>query len=133
MDAYFKGRALSDDYFDKSTYHARLSILYGHCTGYAELRLAKNLEKTQHFHKALQLYNLILNDVRFHFRRSGMGNSVDFIKRRDNVICKLSKAKDCENDVLFSPKELQIIYQNVRKNDEKERADDEFLKSHGYV
>lgn len=83
MDAYFKGRALSPDYFDKSTYYAKQAILYGHNTGYAEDRLAKNLEKLKLYHQSLQLYDLILENKEFHFSQAGIGNKIDFARRRE--------------------------------------------------
>ena len=74
MDAYFKLREQHPDYINKSNYHAKQAIIYGHNTGYAEERLAKNLDKEKKYHLSLQLYNLILNTEGFHFSTHGCGN-----------------------------------------------------------
>lgn len=123
MDAYFKGRNISPEYFDKSTYHAKQAIIFGHNTGYAEERLAKNLEKTKQFHQALQLYDIILENKEFHFSKHGIGKKIDFAKRRELVKKKLDKALDTVNDVLFTPKEIMQIIQSIRDNDAREEAE----------
>lgn len=123
MNAYFKGRELSPDYLDKSTYHAKKSILLGHHTGYAEERLAKNLDKAKLYHQSLQLYNLILDNKEFHFSPGGCGNSIDFAKRRDAVLKKMDKALDTENDILFTQDEINQIVQGIKDAD-KQREED---------
>ena len=120
MDAYFKGRILAPEYLDKSTYYAKQAMLYGHHTGYAELRLARNLERTKCFHQSLQLYKLILDTEGFHFSPHGVGFSIDFEKRRSNALKNLSKATDKETDVLFTPTEIAQILQSVKDNDTRE-------------
>lgn len=123
MDAYFKGRALSPDYFDKSTYHAKQAILYGHNTGYAEDRLAKNLEKLKLYHQSLQLYDLILENKEFHFSQFGIGNSIDFARRRELVKKKMDKALDTASDILFTPQEVTQIIQSIKNKDAREKAE----------
>lgn len=76
MDAYFKSRDTTPEYFDKSTFHAKRAILCGHNTGYAEDRLAKNLDKKKLFHQSLQLLNLILDNPEFHFRLMGWATAL---------------------------------------------------------
>lgn len=123
MDAYFKGRALSPDYLEKSTYCAKQAILYGHNTGYAEERLAKNLDKAKKYHQSLQLYNLILDNPEFHFSKGGIGNFIDFAKRRASVLKKMDKATDTEDDVLFTPEEIAQVIQSIKDNDAREEAE----------
>ena len=122
MDAYFKSRDTNPEYFDKSTYHAKRAILCGHNTGYAEDRLAKNLDKKKLFHQSLQLLNLILDNPEFHFSTHGMGNGIDFNKRRENVLKKMDKAADSEADILFTPEEIAQIIQSIKDNDAEEEA-----------
>lgn len=126
MDAYFKGRELSPDYLDKSTFHAKKSILLGFHTGYAEERLAKNLDKAKQYHQSLQLYNLILDNKEFHFSPGGCGNSIDFAKRRDAVLKKMDKALDTESDILFTPEEIAQIIQGIKDKDQL--REEELLK-----
>lgn len=123
MDAYFKGRSLSPDYLGKSTFHAKQAILFGHHTGYAELRLAKNLEKVKYYHQSLQLYNLILENKNFHFSTHGVGNYTDFAKRRATILKKMDKALDSERDVLFTSEEIVQIIQGIVDDDAREKAD----------
>lgn len=123
MDAYFKGRALSPDYFDKSTYHAKRAILYGHNTGYAEDRLAKNLEKLKLYHQSLQLYDLILENKEFHFSQAGIGNKIDFARRRELAKKKMDKALDSASDVLFTPQEVTQIIQSIKNKDAREKTE----------
>ena len=122
MDAYFKGKeTTAPDYLDKSTYYAKQAIIYGHNTGYAEERLAKNLDKAKLFHQSLQLYNLILETEGFHFSSQGYGNYIDWNHRRDAVLKKMDKALDTETDVLFTPEEIVQIIQSIKDNDDRER------------
>ena len=126
MDAYFKGKeAVAADYIDKSTYHAKQAILYGHNTGYAEERLAKNLDKAKMYHQSLQLYNLILETDGFHFSTHGCGNCIDWNHRRDSILKKMNKAVDSEADILFTLDEISHIIQTIKENDEKERREKE--------
>ena len=85
--------------------------------------MAKNLEKTKQFHQALQLYDIILENKEFHFSKHGIGNKIDFAKRRELVKKKLDKALDTVNDVLFTPKEIMQIIQSIRDNDAKVGAE----------
>lgn len=127
MVAYFKSRESNPNYFDKSTYHAKRAMLCGHHTGLAEDRLAKNLDKCKHYHQSLQLYNLILDNPGFHFSSHGMGNGIDFNKRRFNVLKKMDKAVDSETDILFTDEEIAQIIQSVRDNDAAEKAERKFF------
>lgn len=113
MDACFKARNLSPDYFDKSTHYARRAILCGHNTGYAHERLAINLEKTRQYHKALRLYALILDTPGFHFDPHGVGNTIDFAKRRAKALAKLPQAEDTPEDTLFSEEEIKRILSSI--------------------
>lgn len=122
MDSYFKARALDDSYFDKCTECARIAILYGHNTGYAHIRLIKNYTQTKHYHKALQLCELILSgDI--HFSRMGCGNCEDFGKRKASILKKLPQAIDKEGDVAFTPEEVASIQKVVAQIEAKEEAD----------
>lgn len=123
MEAYFKSRESNSDYFDKSTHHAKLAMLCGHHTGLAEDRLAKNLDKCKLYHQSLQLYNLILDNPGFHFSSHGMGNGIDFNKRRESILKKMDKAADTEADILFTKEEISQIIQSVRDNDAAEEAE----------
>lgn len=126
MDAYFKGKEIvAPDYIDKSTYYAKQSILNGHHTGYAEQRLAINLDKAKLFHQSLQLYNLILDTEGFHFSSHGCGNFINWKHRRESILKKMDKAMDTENDVLFTPSEIAQIIQNIKDDDNKEEQEKE--------
>ena len=120
MDAYFKLREQHPDYINKSNYHAKQAIIYGHNTGYAEERLAKNLDKEKKYHLSLQLYNLILNTEGFHFSTHGCGNIIDWEKRRKNIIKNMDKATDKENDILFTEDEISKIIKTIYNDDIKE-------------
>ena len=136
MVAYFKARDISPDYFAKSTEHARLAMLYGHHTGYAEQRLAINLEKEHKYHQALQLYSIILDTPGFHFSPHGCGHGIDFESRRQKTLLKITKASDTEDDRLFSNDEIKQMIIDIAKADkleEERRASekwdiDEFVK-----
>lgn len=112
MVSYFKSGNI-----EKSTYHAKQAMLYGHHTGYAEERLAINLDKAKLFHQSLQLYSLILDNKAFHFSRCGCGNDIDWGKRRENAQKRLSKALDTENDILFTDAEVAQIIQGIKDAD----------------
>lgn len=122
MDSYFKARALDDSYFEKCTECARLAILCGHNTGYAHIRLIKNFTQTKHYHKALQLCELILSGE-IHFSRMGCGNYEDFGKRKASILKKLPKAIDKEGDVAFTPEEEASIQKVVAQIEAKEEVD----------
>ena len=123
MNAYYRGRDICPEYFEKSTEHAKLAMLNGHHTGLAEYRLAVNLEKMKFYHQTLQLYDLILNTQGFHFSPHGMGNDIDFNLRRTKVLAKLSKASDKETDRLFTEEEMVRMIQGIQDADEKERKE----------
>lgn len=113
MDAYFKARNDNPQYLNKSTYHARLAILYGHHTGYAEDRLAKNLDRAKYYHQSLQLYDLILRDD-FHFSPHGCGKKEIFAQRRNKALQRIDIAQDSKNNVLFTPDEISTIIKDVQ-------------------
>ena len=121
MVAYFKARGLNDSYFDRSTYHAKMAILNGHHTGYAEQRLAINLDKQKFYHQSLQLYRLILDTEGFHFSASGCGNGIDWEKRRASVLAKIDKANDKETDILFTEGQISKIIKDIADEDEWEK------------
>lgn len=122
MNAYFKGKeVVAVDYIEKSSYHAKQAILLGHDTGYAEERLAKNLDKLKKYHQSLQLYNLILNTDGFHFSKSGCGNSIDWNHRKESILKKMDKATDTENDILFTPTEITQILHSIKDNEDREK------------
>ena len=126
MDAYFKGKeTVALDYIAKSTYYAKQAILTGHNTGYAEQRLAINLDKAKMFHQSLQLYSLILETEGFHFSSHGCGNSIDWNHRKESILNKMDKAVDNEDDVLFSQEEISKIIQIIKDKDDKERREKE--------
>lgn len=108
MLAYFKLRDKQQSYFEKSTICAKNAILLGHNTGYAHERLAINLEKSGKINQAIQLCDLILNP-RFKFSPNGCGNSMDFEKRKTNLLKKLNKATDTQEDLLFTEQETKKI------------------------
>lgn len=124
MNAYFKGKEITaSDYIERSSYHAKQAILFGHNTGYAEERLAKNLDKAKLYHQSLQLYNLILDTAGFHFSQNGCGNSIDWNHRRESILKKMDKALDTESDILFTPEEIVMILQRIKDNDVREEAE----------
>jgi len=116
MVAYFKAREIKPDYFDKSSYHAKMAILNGHHTGYAEDRLAKNLDKQKKYHQTIQLCDLVLRDD-FHFTEHGCGNVIDFSTRKEKAQQRINKASDNENDLLFTPEEIEKIIGDIKKTD----------------
>lgn len=121
MVAYFKGKeATAQDYLVKSSYYAKQAMLNGHNTGYAEERLAKNLDKAKLYHQSLQLYNLILETDGFHFSSQGCGNFIDWNHRRDAILNKMDKAMDTEDDILFTPKEIAQIIKSIKDKDDIE-------------
>lgn len=122
MDAYFKGKQeVASDYIAKTNYYAKQAILNGHNTGYAEQRLAINLDKAKLYHQSLQLYNLILETKGFHFSSHGCGNSIDWNHRKASVLKNFGKAVDNESDELFTIEEITRIIQTIKDNDDKER------------
>ena len=121
MNAYFKGKEeVAMDYLEKSSYHAKQAILLGHNTGFAEERLAKNLDKAKMFHQSLQLYNLILETEGFHFSSHGCGTTIDWNHRRESILKKMDKAVDSETEILFTPDEISQIILSIKENDKKE-------------
>lgn len=118
MDAYFKAREIDSTYLDKSSYHAKMAILNGHHTGYAEDRLAKNLDKQKKYHQTIQLCNLVLRED-FHFSPHGCGNTIDFSARKEKAQQKINKASDDESCSLFTPTEIEKIINDIKNTDIK--------------
>ncbi len=118
MDAYFKVRNENPIFLDKSVEHAKLAMLYGHNTGYAQERLAINLEKLGKVNQAIQVCNIVLSE-QFHFSTHGCGNKEEFSKRKEKLIKKLSKATDSENSALFTDYEILFLIEQIRLKDER--------------
>lgn len=118
MVAYYKARDINSEYFDKSSYHAKMAILNGHHTGYAEERLAKNLDKQKKYHQTIQLCDLVLRDD-FHFSAHGCGNKIDFSVRREKALQKINKASDDETSVVFTSNEIEKIINDIRETDKR--------------
>ena len=116
MVAYFKAREINPEYFAKSSYHAKMAIINGHHTGYAEDRLAKNLDKQKRYYQTIQLCDLVLRDD-FHFSAHGCGNKIDFATRREKSLQRINKASDNENDLLFTPVEIEKIINDIKETD----------------
>ena len=128
MEAYFKGRNITPTYLELSTYHAKQAILCGFNKEMAPERLAINLEKNKCFHQSLQLYNLILENKDFKFSRLCHGDYDKFKKRKESALKKLDKALDSENDILFTPQEIEQIIENIAKTNEKEDLEEKERK-----
>jgi len=109
MVAYFKCRDKNTNYLNLSTQYAKKSILCGHNTGYSHERLAINLEKAEMIHQAIQLCDVVLSP-QFKFSEQGCGNLMDFQARKNRLLKKMDKAKDTENDRLFTHEEILSIY-----------------------
>lgn len=122
MDAYFKLRDEDSVFFEKSSEHARLAMLFGHNTGYVQKRLIINLEKQRKYFQALQLCKIILFDE-FHFSKHGSGNKEEFEKKKALLEKKINQASDTLADILFSEKEIVDIIKQIREDEEKEKKE----------
>lgn len=122
MDAYFKLRNENPTFYDKSTEHARLSMLYGHNTGYVQKRLAINLEKQGNINQAIQLCNIVLLD-KFHFSKHGCGNKEEFEKRKITLEKKINKAIDKKDNILFTNEEISCIIEQIQLDEEREKEE----------
>lgn len=118
MDAYFEVRKEKSHFLDKSVEHAKLAMLYGHNTGYAQERLAINLQKLRKINQAIQICDIVLLD-KFHFSKHGCGNKDDFIKRKQKLIQKLNKSVDNQDNLLFTHKEISFLIEQIRLEDER--------------
>lgn len=116
MDAYFKARQMNESYYEKSTEHARLAMLYGNNTGYVQERLVINLTKDKKIYQAIQVCDIILSDG-FHFSKHGCGNKEDFAKRKAKLLQQTSKSIDNENSKIFSQLEIQDIINHIKENE----------------
>lgn len=119
MDAYYKARDNDAGYFDKATYHAKMAMIYGHNTGYAQKRLVINLEKMNLFNQSIQLCDIILSE-RFNFSSHGHGTKSEYENRKNKLMLKLAKSQDSKSDHLFSELELDIIYSNIELSNQQE-------------
>jgi hypothetical protein len=128
MDAYFKIRNENPIFYDKATEHARLAMLYGHNTGYVQKRLAINLEKQGKIYQAIQICNIVISD-KFHFSKHGCGNKVEFVKRKETLINKITNAADKEDDIFFTNEEVSFLIEQIRLDEEREiKEQDEYEK-----
>ncbi|PZX58248.1 hypothetical protein LV84_01452 [Algoriphagus ratkowskyi] len=117
MDAYFKARKENSTFYDKSIEHARLAMLYGHNTGYAQKKLAIGLEKQRKIYQAIQVCNIILSDD-YHFSRHGCGNIVEFANRKERLLKKVPNSLDDENSFLFTESEISYMIKQIQEDDE---------------
>ena len=119
MDAYFKARNEDRIFYDKSTEHARLAMLYGHNTGYVQKRLTINLEKIGKIYQAIQICNIVLLD-KFHFSKHGCGTKEEFAKRKATLIKKTDQAIDKENDLIFTNVEISYLLEQIQLDEDRE-------------
>lgn len=119
MDAYFKARNEDRIFYDKSTEHARLAMLYGHNTGYVQKRLTINLEKIGKIYQAIQICDIVLLD-KFHFSKHGCGTKEEFAKRKATLIKKTDQAIDKENDLIFTNVEISYLLEQIQLDEERE-------------
>ena len=119
MDAYFKSRNEDRIFYDKSTEHARLAMLYGHNTGYVQKRLTINLEKIGKIYQAIQICNIVLLD-KFHFSKHGCGTKEEFTKRKATLIKKTDQAIDKENDLIFTNEEISYLLEQIQLDEDRE-------------
>lgn len=119
MDAYFKARNEDRIFYDKSTEHARLAMLYGHNTGYVQKRLTINLEKIGKIYQAIQICNIVLLD-KFHFSKHGCGTKEEFAKRKATLIKKTDQAIDKKNDLIFTNVEISYLLEQIQLDEDRE-------------
>lgn len=119
MDAYFKARNSDESYYDKSTKHARLAMLYGHNTGYAQKRLVINLTKDKKIHQAIQICDIVLSNE-FHFSKHGCATKDEFAQKKSKLIQQLEKSHDNKDSIVFSQSEIQEIQFHIKENDKQE-------------
>lgn len=118
MDAYFKIRDENTDFYDKYIEHARLSMLYGHNTGYVQKKLVIGLEKQGRINNAIQVCNIVLMD-KFHFSSHGGGKKEEFINRKEKLIKKLNKSLDNNESMLFTEMEISSLIELIRMEDKR--------------
>jgi hypothetical protein len=118
MDAYFKVRDENPMFYDKHIEHARLAMLYGHNTGYAQKKLAVGLEKQNKIYQALQICNIVL-DEKFHFSKHGCGSKDEFLKRKERLLKKVNKSTDNKNSEIFTNNEISSIIKNIQQEEER--------------
>lgn len=118
MDKYFRDRDLKQEYFNKSTYHAKMAMIYGHNTGYVQKRLVINLERSHLINQAIQLCDIVLSE-KFIFSQYGVGKKAEYQLRKIKLQEKINKANDSPNDILFNEDELQKVFYNNSYSDFK--------------
>jgi hypothetical protein len=119
MDAYFKARKEDPTYYDKSTEHGRLAMLYGHNTGYVQKRLIINLEKSGKIYQAIHLCNIVLTDE-FHFSKNGCVTKEEFAKRIRTLQKKTGQSIDKKSDLIFSDEEISYLLKQILMDDERD-------------
>lgn len=119
MDAYFKARNENSDYLLKSTFHAKMAMLCGHNTGYAQFRLVVNLETLWLIENAVQVCDIILNSG-FRFSKRGMGNQEDYQARVERLKKKLPKSKPMDRTLLFTDEEIKQTLNAIKEAEEAE-------------
>lgn len=124
MDAYFKARNENSEYLLKSTFHAKMAMLCGHNTGYAQFRLVVNLETLWLIENALQVCDIILNSG-FRFSKRGMGNQEDYQSRAERLKKKLPKSKSMDSTLLFTDDEIKQMLNAINEGEEAEAREAE--------
>jgi len=56
----------------------------------------------------------------FHFSLHGMGDMIDFRRRKEKALAKLPKAQDSASDTLFSAEEINYIISGIESADRAE-------------
>lgn len=112
MVAYFRNRKADATYFDKSTHHAKMSMVCGHNTGYAAQRLLINLKKEKRYNQALEACNL-LADQKYIFSKYCSGNRTQYSIMADKIKVSIEKHGDDNTERLFTDTEVKLLYQNA--------------------
>lgn len=124
MDAYFKARNENPDYLLKSTFHAKMAMLCGHNTGYAQFRLVVNLETLWLIENAVQVCDIIQNSG-FRFSKRGVGNQEDYQSRAERLKKKLPKSKPMDSTLLFTDEEIKQMLNAIKEGEEAEAREAE--------
>ncbi|MDP8313725.1 MAG: hypothetical protein RAP70_01455 [Candidatus Celaenobacter antarcticus] len=115
MQAYFRNRATHPEYFDRSTYHAKEALKYGHNTGLAAFRLIVNLEKRHKVKQAIEVCNIV-TDKNYKFSIYGYKQKDEFVERLKKLEIKLKNSGDNNTEHLFTDKEKKMTIENSIKN-----------------
>ena len=114
MVSYFKARIQDPSYLELSNYHAKMAIVYGHNTGYAQERLAINLEKSGRLYGVVELCDIMLSD-KFDFSTHAMGTKEQFRNRKNKILLKISKSKIIYDEIpVFTNEEIDSIFKNSK-------------------